>query len=171
MTEAGIGNMASPFDSDSFERITGLVAFPPDRQSGASSQTLSKPLQQRLSETRILSDLAPFIRSGWQFEEKGSGLPVYRGGNGRIYIGGDTMNVKFSDTASAGDIDALLKRFHLAKRRSLGFATNLMTVTMDGDRHDDPFQLSKAMASDPAIDFAEPVLIEDIGGRIDGAQG
>lgn len=122
-----------------------------------------------LNANKARSDADKLARAGWSFvedcEAADTCLGVYRRRDGHLALAGKSLNIKFASEASASDIDNLLSKYDMRKRRQLGFAKNLMTVELQSDVDTDLFSLSAQIEHDPCVEFAEPVVLEAIGPR------
>lgn len=157
-----------PVDTDTSgaQRIAGLFAAPPTQEDSSFEQS-SKAAgsASALTAAKVGRDAEGFVRAGWSFSEDcadDSCLRVYRLPNGHIGLAGKVLNVKFAAGVSAAEIDNLLAKFDMRKRRALAFAKNLMMVELQKTGDTDPFSVSAQLASDPRVEFAEPVVLEQI---------
>lgn len=146
--------------------LDGVVALPPSDTPGKADAAFGK---DAFGTAALAADAASFEQAGWQFLPAGdagdAAYKVYSGDDGRLAVIGNSFNVKFGAGVSPPEIEALLAENGLRKRRSLGFAKNLVMVEASGDAARDPYALADKLAAHPQVEFAEPVVVENIGKR------
>lgn len=156
--------MAEPAGFEGLQRIDGVRALPPSGEAGGDG-SLSEAAAARFAGEKLLADVADFCGSGWSFTtDPSQGYEVYKQAD-RLFVVGDTLNLKFTPETSPAEIEELLGRHNLQKKRSLGFAANLMTVRQRIKGGEDALALTRRLSNDPRVEFAEPVIVESMGGR------
>lgn len=146
--------------------IAGVAALPP--AGGAEPYRVARvdgPARQVLERANLGAAADAVVQAGWSFVgDTGPAGPrqkVYATDTGRLALAGRALNVKFTAKTSPSDINDLLAAHHLRKRRALRFGSNLMIVEAE-EIDADPISLSDRLASDPRVEFAEPVFVEQI---------
>lgn len=146
--------------------IKGVEALPP-LTSGTMAKDIGPLAKQR--GARLKADAERFARAGWVFvpqqQTAKPGLKVYKMAGGRLALAGRALNLKFKPDTSDTDIETVLRKHHLRKRRQLGLGKKLMTVEIERGDEVDPFAYSAALAKEPGVDFAEAVTVDHIGQR------
>jgi hypothetical protein len=161
--------MAKADTFEKLERIDGVVAHPPGSLGTSIQGELDRDTAALLARADVLDKAHGFRKAGWSFASDSghdAGLGVYKSADGGLCVLTEALNVKFAPSTSAVEIEALLKQHKLRKRRKLGFGDNLMMVGPSG-AGSDPLRLTRALASHPSVEFAEPVIVEMIGPRVD----
>jgi hypothetical protein len=154
---------------DDLKRVEGVSAVPPG-PPGTVENGPGRAPQAVLMLPR--DDVDNFTRAGWAFVESTSRVnqtgarPVFKDSDGHLKIDSGNLNVRFAGEASVPEIESLLKDHGLLIRRQLGFAPNLYTVgPSQADAVTDSVEIAKLLTTSQKVEYAEPVLIEALGGR------
>lgn len=119
-----------------------------------------------------VAELEAFRNAGWEFiaaasETLGERRRVYRGKDGRLMIDSGQLSVRFVPDTADGVIEGILSEHGLAAGRKLGFAPKLLNVGRKegGQASSDAIDTARKLAAHPEVEYAEPVMIEHLGGR------
>lgn len=164
------------------EELDDLVAVQPDDRTQSRADVLERLGTER---SPAPADLAPeeaaaFERAGWIFTRSTSQLRVaadsrhavsgaaavqrvFRKQNGRLALGTDKVVVRLRDDLSEAEVDEVLGAHGVQAVKRLRFAPNLFeTRVRDGA---DFLDVSRELAADPRVQYAEPQFIEHLPGR------
>lgn len=160
MEKAAVGNKL-----DNLRVLDGVRAVEPGAfvsrgdQAPANAMAVERGLN--------VSDATALESAGWTFvKSSGSGdaagHDVVVDPDGHLKILSHALNVKFDPSLDSATIDGILSSMGLTIRRKMGFAPNLFLVSA---RTDNPLSVVKSLNSIDQVLYAEPVLVEAIGGR------
>lgn len=156
---------------DALKRVEGVCAVPPDTRGQAARD---EAVGLAVSDALVPGEVDEFLNAGWAFVDEahrtsGNLRHVYRDGDGQLKIDSGSLNVRFVEEVSTEEIAKLLNAHHLSIKRQLKFAPNLFTVgTEAGADGSDAVDAARRLSSLEAVKYAEPVLIESLGGRTAG---
>lgn len=148
---------------ESIQPLSGIQAIAPDSTiKGLSIQSASDlALHNALDHKEALA----FEEAGWKFAKTKNdpdSANVVVDTDGRLKIVSDALNVRFEPSIARSDVDSILGIYGLSVRRDLGFAPNLFLVT---GKTANVVNVAKELNSLDKVVYAEPVLIEALGGR------
>jgi hypothetical protein len=148
-------------------RIDGLIAVRPvsrDLAGAAAAESAVAGVDA--------AEVKDFRGAGWDFvpasrARQGGEHPVYRGSDGRLLIDSGQLSVRFAPNTADGVVENILHEHGLAVGRKLGFGPKLFNVRQQekGSAPVDSVGVARELAAHPEVEYAEPVMIESLGGR------
>jgi len=152
------------------------MAQPEDFGRNATREAPQVPAALKLDDTEATG----FDRAGWAFvlpteavtrNFQQRALPagvdavgkVFQREDGRVVIGTDTVAVKLKPGLTDAQVNDILQAAGIRLVRRLRFSPNLYEARVVGQR--DAIDTSMALRDNGAVEYSEPVLIEQIGGR------
>ncbi|MBM3456978.1 MAG: hypothetical protein FJX77_00365 [Armatimonadetes bacterium] len=155
----------------SLRELTDLVALrPPGEQEKRAAGRIPEAMAAEVPEAQVRA----FERAGWVFQERdardetptgSSRATVFVKPGGRLALGTNTLTVQLQGDPSDEEAAAILKPFGVELLQRLKFAPGLFrAAVMDGARGD-TVDLANELVETGIVRFAEPELIEGLGGR------
>jgi subtilisin family serine protease len=162
------------------EQLDGVVAQAmTDEQRDAPDASPQSTPSELLGDDvggSVTNDLNAFRRAGWLIVPEaqsddvagaaagGESAPVFRDrSQNRLLIGTKRLAVKFRATASAEEAASKLASAGVTILRTLGFTKNLFQVETGPGQ--DAFEVAEKLQADPAVEYAEPEMIEHLPSR------
>ncbi|HET9370055.1 MAG TPA: M12 family metallopeptidase [Vicinamibacterales bacterium] len=160
------------------EQLDGVVAQPmTDEERAAADAAPPAPTTEILGDEASgaeANDLRAFRRAGWQImqaeqSDEVSGAarpsaPVFRDPKqNRLLIGTKRVAVKFRPDTPEADATGKLARAGVTVLRQLAFTPNLYQVEVGAGQ--DAIDVAAKLQDDPAVEYAEPELIEHLPSR------
>lgn len=144
--------------------LTDVVAV---RSTSAGDRGMVAPeTLKRIAPKADLSQIRALERSGWTLvprERATDGAKVYLKSGDRVVLGTNRVTALVSPNYSEEEAKSLLERQGLQVVQRLKFAPNLFVATIPDDV--DPLKEVLRLSSLDGVEFAEPEMIESIGGR------
>jgi hypothetical protein len=163
--------------------LTDLVALrPPERGSAPASRRAGRQAHSRL-QSRALDAIAPevslpevraFEDAGWVFvpavrsKESPAGdtrAKVFVKQGGRLALSTNRLVVQFDGAPSREEADERLRPYGCRVIAALDFAPGLFRVEVGDEAKGDTLDVANELVSSGVCKFAEPELIEAVGGR------
>ena len=144
------------------QEIPDLAAVRSDSQRKVKA--VSAKMIEGISE-EALPSVRAFESAGWTFVPRGqaeNGAKVYLEPSGRVTLGTDRLTVRVANGCER-DAEKSLEKLGVSVVERLKFAPNLFVVEVPAGQ--DAVQTAERLAANDAVEFAEPVLIENIVGR------
>jgi hypothetical protein len=119
------------------------------------------------------TDLRAFEDAGWQFHEKPAEPPenavqakVFIKPRRRLALSTNRLTVKLPDDPSEEQANAVLQPFGCRVEERFTFAPGLFQIILTDQAQGDSVEVANQLTDSGSVEFAEPVLIEAIGGRV-----
>ena len=146
--------------------LSGVRAVAPGSQVADQDRETA---WQLAAETGVdPADAMAFEKAGWTFvrpslagETEGN-YDLVIDVDGHLKVVGHALTVKFDPALSRGVAESILNQYGLSISRQLGFSPNLFVVI---GAQDDIMSKARLLNQQSSIIYAEPMLIEPIGGR------
>ncbi len=114
------------------------------------------------------TDIDVFVEDGWQFSKPGAGaayFPVYVGPDHRLRIGSDSLVARFKPNLPQDKIKDILRRHGLDIDRWIEPNETVQAYVANIETAPDVVAMSEALAAEPEVQYAEPVLHEALSRR------
>ena len=121
---------------------------------------------EELGDAGLLTQIRSLEQAGWTIvprRQGAEGARVYLHNNGSLALGTNRLSVRLADDLSEQQAVDWLQQQGLEVVDQLKFAKNLFVVA--GDLVSDPLETARTLAAMSQVVYAEPLLIESLGGR------